>query len=120
MELVLCPICRQLLRPGPPGSGTGAAHKGLPTGWDCLSWHAATTPPEVYEAARLCWYQHDIALHPHLLDHDGVQDSTGSRRRRWAVATTAQFDDGPARGSPEWDRLLAIVPARACDPGRDR
>jgi hypothetical protein len=55
MDLVLCPICRQLLRPPVAGMPGGAAHQGLRAGWDCVSWHAATTAACVYEAARLRW-----------------------------------------------------------------
>ena len=66
MTLVLCPICRQLLRPAPPGWST--AQNELPAGWDCPYAHAATTPPDAYEAARIHWLAHDHAQQPLIPD----------------------------------------------------
>lgn len=79
MTLVLCPICRELLRPAPPG--WGAAHQDLPAGWDCAYAHATSTPPDAYEAARLHWLAHDQALQPHIHDRltDAVSEPTCSQ-----------------------------------------
>ena len=60
--MVLCPICRQLLAPAPPG--WSSPQTGLPTGWDCPNAHALSTPPALYDAARLAWLAHDLSLHP--------------------------------------------------------
>lgn len=84
MTLVLCPICRQLLGPAPPG--WGAAQNDLAAGWDCPYAHAGTTPRDAYEAARIHWLAHDQALQPHI--HDRLTDAVSDPARNQGMTAS--------------------------------
>lgn len=95
MTLVLCPICRQLLAPAPPG--WSALQTGLPAGWDCPYAHGLSTPPAVYDAARLAWLARDLALHPGSgqAPCGAADDPRAEAAREGTCPATGHDHDGP-------------------------